>query len=41
MGALRIISKAIVTHVMKKFKLLWQNDFENSLKNSTPMGSKN
>jgi hypothetical protein len=36
----RNILKAIVSHVMKKFKLLWQNGFENRLKNSTPMGSK-
>jgi hypothetical protein len=26
---------------MKKFKLLWQNGFENSLKNFTPTDSKN
>jgi hypothetical protein len=37
----RNISKAIVSHVMKKFNLLQQNGFENSLRSSTPMGSKN
>jgi hypothetical protein len=37
----RYISEAIVSHVTKKFKLLRQNSFENSLKNSAPTGSKN
>jgi hypothetical protein len=27
--------------MMTKFKLLWQNDLKNSLKNSIPMGLKN
>jgi hypothetical protein len=37
----RNISKAIVSHVMKNFKPLQQNGFENSLKNSTATGLKN
>jgi hypothetical protein len=34
------ISKPTISRVMKKFKLLWQNGFENSLKNSTATDSK-
>lgn len=35
------LSKEFTLHVMKKFKLLRENGFENSPKNSTPTGSKN
>jgi len=35
------MSKEIISYVMTKFKLLWQNYFKNSVKNSIPMGSKN
>jgi hypothetical protein len=35
------ISQAVVSHVVREFKLLWQNVFENSLKNSTATGSEN
>jgi hypothetical protein len=35
----RHISKTVVSHVMKKFKLLRPNGVKKSLKNFTPMGS--
>jgi len=34
------ISQVIVLHVIKKFRLLWQNGFESRPKNSTPTCSK-
>jgi len=36
----RNLSQEFMLHVMKKFKLLRENGFENSPKNSTPTGSK-
>jgi hypothetical protein len=36
----RNISKELISHEMKKFKLLCDRGFENSKKNSTAIGSK-
>jgi hypothetical protein len=36
----RNISKEFISHVMKKFKLLWENAFKKSLKLSTATGFK-
>jgi len=38
---LRNISKESMSHVIKKFKLPWENGFESSIMTSTPTGSKN
>jgi hypothetical protein len=37
----RNISKEFISHGIKKFKLLWENGFKNSLKISTVTGSNN
>jgi hypothetical protein len=35
------LQKEFISCAMRKFKLLWENGFENNLKSSTAMGSKN
>jgi hypothetical protein len=36
----RNISVPFISHVLKKFKMLWENGFEYSLKSSAVKGSK-